>query len=193
MPPPAGLEPTLPTPLALDDGLVHLAVGIAVPGLESADCAALRLLDVALGRGPGSRLPRAIAARDLPARVQSQYVPYWGGGVFGALATCGREQVDDVAEVLAAELHALSTRPLDAGEIVAARARYEGAVYRNCETNLGLASAAGVEALFADGEPALARTVRQVVRLTREEVAGVAARHFAGAATARVNVRPTPA
>jgi zinc protease len=192
-PPRAEVQPSPPTPLALHEGMVHLAVGIAVPGLEHPDCAALRLLDVALGRGPRSRLPRAIAARDLPARVQSQYVPYWGGGAFGALASCAREQADDVAQVLAAELRALGTRPLDAEEIAGSRARYEGAVYRKCETNLGLASAAGVEALFADEGPALERTVRQVAGLTHENLAAVAGRHFAVAEPARVSVGHAPA
>jgi predicted Zn-dependent peptidase len=191
--PPAAGGSTPPAPVAPDGSIVNLAIGIAVPGLEHADCAALRLLDVALGHGPHSRLPRAVAARGLSVRVQSQYVPYWGGGAFGALASCRSEQADDVAAVLADELRGLGARPLAADEAEAARDRYEGAVYRRCETNLGLASVAGIEALFADGEPALARTVGQVMGLRPPELAAVAARHFARAETARVGVRHRPA
>src|SRR5438105_4588634 len=39
--------------------MTYLAVGLAVAGLEHPDCAALRALDVALGRGGASRLARA--------------------------------------------------------------------------------------------------------------------------------------
>jgi predicted Zn-dependent peptidase len=64
-------------------------------------------------------------------------------------------------------------------------------VYRQCETNLGLASTAGAEALFSAGEAPLARIAQQVAEVSEAGVAGVARRYFGGDELVRVSVGPT--
>ena len=186
--PPSGqprtLHATRPGPV------VHLAVGLAVPGLDHPDCPALRLLDVALGHGASSRLADALAARGLRATVQSRYVPYAGVGVFAALAACAPHDAPTIAVALEEELRRLVNAPPNAEELAAAQNRYAGALYRCCESNLGLARVVGVEALFHAGDPPLTQTATRVAALHPEEVSHAARRHLADVPLARARVGP---
>ncbi len=198
-PPPSDAAPDQPPPRAAagraryvetDASVVHLAVALAVAGQQEPDCAALHLLHVALGQGPDSRLQRAFTAHGLHAPVQSRYTPYWGGGVFAALAACPPDAASTAAALLSGEVEALAAAPPAAKELEAARARYLGTVYRACETNGGLAAAAGIEALFGNGDEPLARSIEQVATVSAEEVAAVATRYFGPGRSVRVSVGP---
>lgn len=128
----------------------YVAVGVAVPGADHPDCAALRLLENVLGQGPRSRLGRALAVRGLPAAVQTRYAAYSGVGVFAALAAGPFVGPDAIAAVLAAEIVRLASRPPTRAEVHAARRRLTGVLHRGCESNAGLASALGADTLLAD-------------------------------------------
>jgi predicted Zn-dependent peptidase len=169
-------------------GMTYLAVGVGTAGLEHADCPALRLLQVALGQGATSRLGRAVAARGLSAAVQAHYMPYLGAGAFAALAVVPAAEAEPVEALLADELCRLGREPPTAAALAAARTRYLGALHRRCESNLGLAGAAGEEALAGSDQPPLAHTLARAATLSADEVAAVAQRAFAAPpARARLN------
>jgi predicted Zn-dependent peptidase len=95
-----------------------------------------------------------------------------------------------VEAVLAAEIRRLGHEPPAEPELAAARGRYLGALYRRCESNLGLANAVGVEALARPDGPPLAQTLTRAATLTTADVADVARRHFAHAAPAHARLQP---
>ena len=124
-------------------------MGAVVPGVEHADSAALRLLETVLGRGADSRLAQTLAARGLPAAVQTHYAAYAGVGVFAALAA-GRPPPPNgwprrwrpPSGTWPRDRH-LAARC--APPVTDSRARCS----RSCESDAGLATALGARTLFA--------------------------------------------
>jgi predicted Zn-dependent peptidase len=127
----------------------------------------------------------------LSAAVQAHYMPYLGAGAFAALAVAPAAEAERVEALLADELCRLGREPPTADELAAARTRYLGALHRRCESNLGLASAAGEEALGGSDGPPLAHTLTRAATLTADEVAAVAQRAFA-TPPARARLNPPP-
>jgi len=115
----------------------------------------------------------------------SRFLP----GAFAALAVAPAAEAEPVETLLADELGRLGREPPTAAELAAARTRYLGALHRRCESNLGLASAAGEEALAGSDQPPLAHTLARAATLSVDEVAAVAERAFA-APPARARLNP---
>ncbi len=185
---PARRHATAPQPVT------YLAVGVPVTGHEAPAGAALHLLEYALGRGRAARLARAVAARGLTVAVQARYAPYAGVGAFAALAAAPPSEADAVEALLGAELHRLGAEPPAIAELAAAQAHFLGALYRRCETNLGLANTAGVEALFVDEAPPLAGVMASLREPAAQAAAASARRYFARAdlACARLDAAMAP-
>jgi processing peptidase subunit beta len=167
----------------------YVAVGVAVPGAEAADCAALRLLEGVLGQGPRSRLGRALATRGLAAAVQARYAAYAGVGVFAALAAGPFPDADAVARVLQSEIERLVTCPPTPSEVRAARRRALAALYCSCESNAGLASALGAAILPAAPQSSTQSALTAVAAVSAAQAHRVASTHLAPAAFARATLR----
>ncbi|HLH22724.1 MAG TPA: insulinase family protein [Chloroflexota bacterium] len=166
----------------------YVAVGIAVPGVEHPDSAALRLLEGVLGQGPGSRLGRALAARGLTAAVQTRCAAYAGVGVFAALAATPAANGEAVAAALETEVRSLAARPPTATEIRMARRRQWGALYRRCESNAGLASALGTAALFGPAHRPPEAALPESLPVAGATVRRAAREHLATAPFARATL-----
>ncbi len=168
----------------------YVAVGTGVPGVEHADGAALSLLEVVLGQGPGSRLSRALAARGLPAVVQTRYAAYAGVGVFAALAAGPFSDAGAITAALEAEVQRLATQPPTPAELRAARRRLAGALARRCESNAGLASALGVKALFTAPGDTFDGALAAPLSVPLAEVCRVATTYLTDATFGRAILRP---
>jgi predicted Zn-dependent peptidase len=171
--------------------VTYVAVGAAVPGLEHPDNAALRLLDGVLGQGPASRLGRSLRARGLYGGVQARYAAYVGAGVFAALAAGPFADPGAVADALESAVRALGTRPPSPAEMAAARRRQAGTLARRCESNEGLASALGAEALFETARPPDAGSPRLLLNVRPTAARRVAREYLAEATFARAVLRPS--
>ncbi|MDX1541610.1 MAG: pitrilysin family protein, partial [Geminicoccaceae bacterium] len=112
----------------------HLILGLPAFGYHDDDFYALQVLSAALGGGMSSRLFQEVREnRGLAYSVFSFASTYADCGVLGIYAGTGEDEVPELVDVIAGELHQLVERP-ESAELVRARAQLKASLMMGLES-----------------------------------------------------------
>jgi predicted Zn-dependent peptidase len=134
--------------------LVHLAVGWRFSGIDDPRLPALRLAEVVLAHGSGSRLyERLRTQRRLAYRVSTVLVPYREAGHLSAVTACDPHHAGAAELAIVGEVERLAMRGPSYPELVAAKRQLRGSLARAFESSRRLAGFAATQLLFGRLEP----------------------------------------
>jgi predicted Zn-dependent peptidase len=166
----------------------YLVMGVLAPDMKDEGRYAVKLIDQILGTGGSSRLSRRL--REDEKRVYTVYsvAPmYEDTGCFAVCTACSPENVPTVESLVLEEWEKLGSEPVSDDELKAAKSIYEGALTRDCETNLYVAGVLGIEALLHQIE-AFEESIKKINAVTKEDVMEAASQFLDTAGYAMVTV-----
>jgi len=153
----------------VEGGAMQFLFAVTTPPLSELNCAALRILDQLLGGGRWSRLFSALKGqRGLVRSVSSLTSLYEDAGYLACYGTAAIASIDAIRQAVLAVWKSLR-EDISAEEVEDAKRAYVGALARNFETNLSIASAYGIEMLSDRLEP-FRDTINNVFLTTRKNV-----------------------
>ena len=121
--------------------LLHLAVGWRFDGLGDARLPALRLAEIILAHGSGSRLYEQLRTRRrLAYRVSTVLIPYRDAGHLSAVTACDPNHADRAERALIGEFERLAARGPSWSELEEAKRQHAGAQARAFESSRRLAA-----------------------------------------------------
>jgi len=146
-------EPGLPDPgrrhVERRSDLLHLAVGWRFEGLGDPRLPALRLAEIVLAHGSGSRLYRRLRTeRRLAYRVSTILIPYRDVGHVSAVTSCDPHHAAQAETAIVAEVERLAARGPSLPELDAARRQHAGMTARRYESSRQLAAWAASQLLW---------------------------------------------
>lgn len=188
---PARLAPKLPPqPSAVDvrpTEQVHLVVGGRSLDSHDEDRYALSVLNHVLGGGLSSRLFQTIREeRGLAYSVYSYRSGYADTGVFAVYAGTMPSRMDEVLELIHAELDAVERDGVTARELEVAKGHLTGELALSLEDSAARMSRIGRSQLVHGSVPTMAEVAAMVGAVTLEDVARVAERVLANQRVAAV-------
>jgi len=134
--------------------LFHVAVGWRFGGLEDDRLTALRLAEVVLAHGSGSRLyDRLRTRRRLAYRVSTVLIPYQGAGHLSAVTACDPHHGRQAELAIVGEVERLAGKGPGFGELEIARRQLLGSLARAFESSRRLAGFAATQHLYGRLEP----------------------------------------
>ena len=135
-------------------GLLHIACGWRFGGLDDDNLPALRLAEIVLAHGSGSRLyERLRTQRRLAYRVSTVLIPYRDAGFLAAVTACDPHHAAQAESALVGEVERLASRGPTFPELEAARRQLHGSLARAYEVSRRLAGVAATQLLFDRLEP----------------------------------------
>jgi zinc protease len=135
-------------------GLLHIACGWRFGGLDDENLPALRLAEIVLAHGSGSRLyERLRTQRRLAYRVSTVLIPYRDAGFLAAVTACDPHHAAQAESALVGEVERLASRGPTFPELEAARRQLHGSLARAYEVSRRLAGLAATQLLFDRLEP----------------------------------------
>ena len=178
-------EPVQPAPWPVarrGNGLVerqtsqtHLVLGVDGVALSDPRRYAIRLLEIVLGRGASSRLHRALRNdHGYVYAISAVAMSYADRGYFAVYTASAPEHVLAVQGIVIDELDRLRRRGISGVELARAKLIYEGAIARDFETVLSVASILGIEELLYRVEP-FQESVARINAVDAEAAGGLAA------------------
>jgi predicted Zn-dependent peptidase len=127
----------------------HVVLGVEGVAMSDPRRSALRLLEVVLGRGASSRLHRALRTdHGYVYSVSAVAMSYADRGYFAVYTASAPEHASAVQGIVIDELDRLRRRGISSAELERAKSVYEGALARDFETALSVASILGIEELL---------------------------------------------
>jgi zinc protease len=135
-------------------GLLHIACGWRFGGLDDTNLPALRLAEIVLAHGSGSRLYEQLRTRRrLAYRVSTVLIPYRDAGFLAAVTACDPHHAEQAESALVGEVERLASRGPTFPELEAARRQLHGSLARAYEVSRRLAGLAATQLLFDRLEP----------------------------------------
>jgi zinc protease len=135
-------------------GLLHIACGWRFGGLDDTNLPALRLAEIVLAHGSGSRLYEQLRTRRrLAYRVSTVLIPYRDSGFLAAVTACDPHHAAQAESALVGEVERLASRGPTFPELEAARRQLHGSLARAYEVSRRLAGLAATQLLFDRLEP----------------------------------------
>lgn len=132
-----------------ETAIVHLIAGIDAVPIADARRPAVKVLDMILGQGTGSRLHRILRNRwGFVYDVATAAMSFEDRGYLCAYTSCAPGNVGRVFEIMLEEFDRLARAPVERAELESARMRYEGMLARRFETVLSTAGIIGIEELL---------------------------------------------
>lgn len=132
-----------------ETAIVHLIAGIDAVPIADARRPAVKVLDMILGQGTGSRLHRILRNRwGFVYDVATAAMSFEDRGYLCAYTSCAPGNVGRVFEIMLEEFDRLARAPVERAELEGARMRYEGTLARRFETVLSTAGIIGIEELL---------------------------------------------
>ena len=157
-PEPAGADGRGGTLVQQAGAQIQLVIGLDGVGMRDPRRSHLRLLEIVLGRGASSRLHRALRTdRGYVYAVSAVAMSYADRGYFAVCTACAPEHIRAVRGIVTDELDRLGRQGVTEAELARAKFVYAGALARDFETVLSVASILGIEELldriesFGDG------------------------------------------
>jgi predicted Zn-dependent peptidase len=130
--------------------LLHVAVGWRFDGLADPRLPVLRLAEIVLAHGSGSRLYRRLRTeRRLAYRVSTILIPYREAGHVSAVTSCDPHHAAQAETAIVAEVERLAARGPSLSELDAARRQHEGMTARRYESSRQLAAWAATQLLWS--------------------------------------------
>jgi zinc protease len=167
----------------------QVLVGVRGPSLADADRYAMAVLDAAIDDA-GRRLFTEIRdRRGLAYSVGSGVASLTDAGVWYAAAGVDAEHVDEVTDLILAEMRRLREEPLTSAELDEAKSYLEGRAVIGLDTNLGQARRFASQEALGVREP-IAQYVARIQAVTAADVQRVAQRYFDLDNYTRVVVEP---
>ena len=134
--------------------LLHVAVGWRFDGIADERLTALRLAEVVLAHGSGSRLyDRLRTRRQLAYRVSTVLIPYQGAGHLSAVTACDPHHGRQAELAIVGEVERLAGKGPGFGELETARRQLLGSLARAFESSRRLAGFAATQHLYGRLEP----------------------------------------
>jgi predicted Zn-dependent peptidase len=134
--------------------LLHLALGWRFDGIADRRLPALRLAEVVLAHGSGSRLyARLRTQRRLAYRISTVLVPYEDLGHLSAVTACDPHHARQAELAIVDEVERLASRGPSWQELAAAKRQLRGSLARAFESSRRLAGFAATQHLFGRLEP----------------------------------------
>jgi predicted Zn-dependent peptidase len=153
----------------------HFVLGVEGVALSDPRRYALRLLEIVLGRGASSRLHRALRSdHGYVYAVSVIAMSYADRGYFAVYTASAPENLSAVQGIVIDEFDRLRRHGMSEAEIARAKFIYEGALARDFETALSVASILGIEELLHRLEP-FRESVARINAVGVEQVQRVAA------------------
>jgi predicted Zn-dependent peptidase len=162
--------------LAKSTEQAHVVVG--VPGIPRTDPRryTLNILSTALGGGMSSRLFQEIREkRGLAYSVYSFASSFSDAGVFGTYAGCLPSKIDQVLELLLAQLSEVAANGLTPEELRRGKGQAQGSIVLGMEDSGSRMSRLGNADLTVGELPSIDETIRRIDEVTLEDVAAEAA------------------
>ncbi len=157
---------------------IHLMMGVLAASMKDEDRYAVKLIDRILGSGGSSRLFQRLREEEKCVySIYSVVQEYEDTGFLAVRTACSPENIQTVESLILEEWEKLSSEPVSDAELEAARRIYEGALARECETNMFVAIIYGIEALLCQIEP-FAESVEKINAVTKEEIMDAAKRYL---------------
>src|SRR5690349_21251257 len=129
--------------------LLHLAVGWRFSGLDDPRLPALRLAEVVLAHGSGSRLyERLRTRRRLAYRVSTVLIPYRDAGHLSAVTACDPHHGGAAELAIVGEVERLASGGPSFRELEAGKRQLRGSLARAFESSRRLAGFAATQLLF---------------------------------------------
>jgi len=169
----------------------QLAVGLPAPGADHPDTYALDIVSATFSE-VGQRLVGEIRdRRGLASSVGSSYSTLSDVGCWWAMVGTSPGNVDQVTELILAEMRRMRTEPLAKSELEDAKSYIEGRAVLGLQTSMAFAQyLADREAIGV--EPPLEEYLRRVSSVTVEDVERVARAYLDPDAVTMVLLRPGP-
>jgi len=157
-----------------DIHLTHLILGMFGAGLKSSDRHIFEIINILLGQGASSRLVNLLREKyNLAYQISSEMRAYEETGQFSVHVSIDSRNVQKVKELITEELDRLKTIQVEDRELVRAKACYKQALAIVLETNMGIVSMVGKEALLATIAP-IERRISMIDSITGSDVKRVA-------------------
>ena len=135
-------------------GSLHIACGWRFGGVDDTNLPALRLAEIVLAHGSGSRLYEQLRTRRrLAYRVSTVLIPYRDAGFLAAVTACDPHHAEQAESALVSEVERLASRGPTFPELEAARRQLHGSLARAYEVSRRLAGLAASQLLFDRLEP----------------------------------------
>jgi predicted Zn-dependent peptidase len=135
-------------------GLLHIACGWRFGGVDDDNLPALRLAEIVLAHGSGSRLYDQLRTRRrLAYRVSTVLIPYRDSGFLAAVTACDPHHAAQAEAALVGEVERLASRGPTFSELEAARRQLHGSLARAYEVSRRLAGLSATQLLFDRLEP----------------------------------------
>jgi predicted Zn-dependent peptidase len=155
--------------------LVHLAVGWRFSGIDDPRLPGLRLAEVVLAHGSGSRLyERLRTQRRLAYRVSTVLIPYREAGHLSAVTACDPHHAGAAELAIVGEVERLAMRGPSWPELTVAKRQLRGSLARAFESSRRLAGFAATQLLFGRLEP-MDDFLARIAACEGEDVAAAAA------------------
>ena len=161
----------------------HIVLGTAGYPQSHADRYVCYVLNVVLGGSMSSRLFQNIREkRGLAYAVFSGLSAYRDAGMFNVYAGCASESVEEVIDLVVAELKAMKAAPLPDVELRRAKDHLKGSLMLGLESTSSRMTHLARQDIYFDEPFTLDDTLRGIDAVTGEEVQRVAAELFADGA-----------
>jgi predicted Zn-dependent peptidase len=135
-------------------GLLHIACGWRFGGVDDDNLPALRIAEIVLAHGSGSRLYDQLRTRRrLAYRVSTVLIPYRDSGFLAAVTACDPHHASQAEAAVIGEVERLASRGPTFPELEAARRQLHGSLARAYEVSRRLAGLAATQLLFDRLEP----------------------------------------
>ena len=153
----------------------HMTLGVRVPGRHWPDRWALSVLNTALGGGLSSRLFQQIReTRGLAYSVYSAVDTFSDSGAFSVYAGCLPERFDEVVRLTAEVLETVARDGITEDECRIAKGSLRGGLLLGLEDSASRMNRLGRSELNYGEYRSLARTLRDIERVTVQDVNAVA-------------------
>lgn len=168
----------------------HLAMGLPAAGANHPDTYALDIMSATLGT-VGRRLVSEIRdKRGLAPHVSSYYYGLSDVGTWNVSVSTSPDNIEQIIELVTAEMHRIRNEPLSAGELEDAKSYIEGGAVLGLQTSISFAQyLADREAIGV--EPPLEEYLRRVSSVTADDVLRVAQAYIDPALVTTVLLRPS--
>lgn len=140
--------------LEKDIHLTHLIISMLGAALTSPDRPILEIINILLGHGASCRLAYLLREKySLAYQIASSIYAYEDTGQLCVHVSTDRFKVLEVKKLVMEELERLKREEIEERELARARAFYKQALATTLETNMGIVSMLGKEALISKSEP----------------------------------------
>jgi predicted Zn-dependent peptidase len=158
----------------------HVCLGTAGLPQNHADRYVGYALNTVLGGSMSSRLFQNVRERrGLAYSVFSSMSAYQDAGALSIYAGCGNDVVEELVEVVVAEIRRMRNEPIPADELRRAKDHLKGSLMLNLESTSSRMSHHARQEIYRDREDSLDEMLESIERVTADEVLRLAGELFA--------------